>query len=108
MQRNTKFGLFTKPSNLIFDRLPIADAKKCFPQSRMEIMEKDFQQRMNRTITCVRRIADQRDDDFIPGSIASRISMVWPLTLEVTSLSRYHDVERRLQRNVAVLSRRKR
>ena len=46
-------------------------------------------------------------DDFVPGTAANRLSLVWPLTREVASLSRYHHVERRLQRDVAVLSRRK-
>lgn len=73
----------------------------------MDVMETNYQQLMKRNITRVGRMTDQRNDDFVSGSIASRISMVWPLTLEVTSLSRYHNVERRLQRNVAVLSRRK-
>jgi hypothetical protein len=74
----------------------------------MTEMTANFQQRMNRSLTRLSRMADQQSDDFVPGSIASRILMVWPLTLEVTSLSRYHDVERRLQRHVAVLNRRKR
>jgi len=73
----------------------------------MEELEMISQRSMNRKLTCVGRMTDQRNDDFVPGSIAGRIGMVWPLTLEVTSLSRYHDAERRLQRNVAVLSRRK-
>ena len=64
--------------------------------------------KMDRTRTRIGRMGDHPFDDFVPGSMVSRISMVWPLTREVTLLSREHDVERRLQRHVAVFSRRKR
>ncbi len=80
----------------------------CFPEKFLGVIKMNFQQRMNRSLTRIRCTATQRNDDFVPGSLASRISMVWPLTREVASLNRYHDVEQRLQRDVAVLSRRKR
>ncbi len=63
---------------------------------------------MNRKIVRVGLITEIRNDDFVPGSPGKRLSLVWPLTQEVASLSRYHDVERRLQRNIAIISRRKR
>jgi len=46
-------------------------------------------------------------DDFVPVSAADRLSLVWPLTAEATSLSKRHNAERRLQRDVTVLGRRK-
>jgi hypothetical protein len=61
---------------------------------------------MDRTYTVTRRMSDTRYDEAVPGTAAERIGLVWPLTLEVTSLSKHHDAERRLQRNVASLSRR--
>jgi hypothetical protein len=39
-------------------------------------------------------------DHFVPGTPAERISLVWPLTLEVVSMSKRYDAERRLQRHV--------
>ena len=61
---------------------------------------------MDRTRTVTRRMANTRRDDIVPGTPAERISLVWPLTREVASLSNRHDVERRLQRHVASLGRR--
>ena len=41
----------------------------------------------------------------VPGTMAERIGMVWPLTLEIVSIGGRLDAERRLQRHVAVLAR---
>jgi hypothetical protein len=62
---------------------------------------------MNRKHTAIYRISDHRNDDFVPGTPADRISLVWPLTREIASLSPKHDAERRLQRHVTRLVRRK-
>ena len=51
-------------------------------------------------------IHDMRNDDYTPGSFSSRIAIVWPLTQEVTSLSKRHNAERRLQRDVTAVNRR--
>jgi hypothetical protein len=61
---------------------------------------------MDRTYTVKSRMSDTKCDDFVPGTPAERIGLVWPLTCEVASLSKYHDAERRLQRNAANLKRR--
>ncbi|OGV66701.1 MAG: hypothetical protein A2498_03645 [Lentisphaerae bacterium RIFOXYC12_FULL_60_16] len=61
---------------------------------------------MNRNITERHRMSDKRNDDFVPGSPADRINLVWSLTREVTSLSNRHHVERRLQRHVTSIVRR--
>jgi len=61
---------------------------------------------MDRQHTKIGRISDFQKDDFVPGSMADRIRMVWPLTREVASLSKQHDAEQRLQRHVTRLSRR--
>lgn len=52
------------------------------------------------------RMSDVRRDDLVLGTPAERIALVWPLTREVSSLSKRHDAERRLQRHVAGLGRR--
>ena len=67
-----------------------------------------YKQDMNKSITKLGRITDERDDDFVGGSPGSRIALVWPLTAEVASLSKQHNVKRRLQRNVTVVNRRER
>lgn len=64
--------------------------------------------RMDRSRSVKGRRTDHRDDDFVPGSMAARISLVWTLTREVAALNRRYDVERRLQRDVVVLIRNKR
>ena len=62
---------------------------------------------MNRENTVIYRMADRRNDDFVPGTPAERMSLVWPLTQEIASLSKKHDAERRLQRHITRLVRRK-
>ena len=61
---------------------------------------------MNRKLTAIYRITDRRNDNFIPGTPEDRIGLVWPLTLEISSLSKKHNAERRLQRHVTRLVRR--
>ncbi len=56
---------------------------------------------MEKRNTCKGRLTDCRHDDFVPGSMAERIGLVWPLTEEVTSLSPKHNAKQRLQRHVA-------
>jgi hypothetical protein len=62
--------------------------------------------RMDRTRTRLKRMSDGGNDDFVPGTPASRIAMVWPLTREIASLSGL-DVKQRLQRHITRLYRRK-
>jgi len=61
---------------------------------------------MNRKHIAVYRMSDRRNDDFVPGTPVDRISLVWPLTREIASLSKKHNAERRLQRHVTRLIRR--
>ncbi len=61
---------------------------------------------MNRNYTAIYLMSDRRNDDFVPGTPAERIGLVWLLTREITSLSNKHDAERRLQRHVTRLVRR--
>lgn len=61
---------------------------------------------MNRNHTALFRMTDRRNDDVVPGTLEERIGMVWPLTLEISSLSKKHNAERRLQRHVTSLIRR--
>ncbi len=61
---------------------------------------------MNRKHTAIYHISDNRNDDFVPGKPEDRIKLVWILTKEITSLSKRHNAERRLQRHVTRLIRR--
>jgi hypothetical protein len=61
---------------------------------------------MNRKHTALYRISDRRNDEFVSGTPEDRISLVWPLTREIASLSVKHNAERRLQRHVTCLIRR--
>ena len=49
---------------------------------------------MDRNRTAIYRMSDRWNDDFVPGTPADRISLVWPLTREIASLSKKHDAER--------------
>jgi hypothetical protein len=62
---------------------------------------------MNRKHTAIYRMTDKRNVDYVSGTPEDRILLVWPLTKEITSLSSKHNAERRLQRNVTRLIRRK-
>ena len=61
---------------------------------------------MDRTHTVTLRMAEVRTNEIVRGTPAERIGLVWPLTREVASLSKRHNVERRLQRHVAGIGRR--
>ena len=61
---------------------------------------------MDRSHTRVRRLGDGGEDDYVPGTAAERVALVWELTREAASLSKRYDVERRLQRHVTRLKRR--
>ena len=52
------------------------------------------------------KLADHKDNNFVAGSVAMRIGMVWPLTQEIVSLSPKHNAEQRLQRHITRLKRR--
>ncbi len=61
---------------------------------------------MIREHTAKYRMTEKVSDDYVPGTPEDRIGFVWQLTKEITSLSKKHDVERRLQRHVTCLIRR--
>ncbi len=61
---------------------------------------------MDRNVTKLSKIGDIRNDEYVSGSFSSRIALVWPLTEEVTSLSKKYNAERRLQRDVTTVNRR--
>ena len=62
---------------------------------------------MKRTTVHKEKLGSHKDNGFVPGTLADRIGMVWPLTREIASLSPHHDAERRLQRHVTRLKRRR-
>lgn len=61
---------------------------------------------MDRKHTVTLNMKDLRTNEIVRGTPAERIGLVWPLTREVASLSKRHNVERRLQRHVAGIGRR--
>lgn len=62
---------------------------------------------MDRKHTAIYRMTVNRNVDYVVGSAEDRILLVWPLTKEIASLSIKYDVERRLQRHITRLVRRK-
>ena len=62
---------------------------------------------MDKTITAIRQ-DDKRNSGYVPGTMEERISMVWPLTCEVVSLSKKYDVEQPLQRHIVNIIRKQR
>jgi hypothetical protein len=68
----------------------------------------DAAMKLVRQIVSKSSLRGHRDDNFVPGGIAKRLLMVWPITREVASLSPSHDVEQRLQRDVVRVVRRRR
>ena len=62
---------------------------------------------LNRQIIKTAKLSEHQDDNYYDASIAERINMVWPLTEEISSLSPQHNVERRLQRHIAVITKRR-
>ena len=62
--------------------------------------------KINRNIVRKSSLSGHQDDNYMAASVQERIGIVWPLTKEIASLSPKHDVERRLQRHIAVLIRR--
>ena len=61
---------------------------------------------MDRKHTAIYRMTDNRNVDYVAGSAEARILLVWPLTKEITSLSKNYDAERRLQRHITSIFRR--
>jgi hypothetical protein len=61
---------------------------------------------MDKSITVIQQ-SDSRNSDYVPGSKEERLSMVWPLTCEVVSLSKKYDVEQPLQRHIVTIIRKK-
>ena len=61
---------------------------------------------MDRSQIKIKKLSDRADDDFVPGTMAERIALVWPLTREVASLNPDFDVEQPLQRHITCLRRR--
>ena len=62
--------------------------------------------KLNRKIIKSTKLSDHQDDNYVDASMEERIGMVWPLTMEVASLSPQHNVKQRLQRHITVLIKR--
>ena len=61
---------------------------------------------MNKTITVINQ-KDKKNSGYVSGTSEERISMVWPLTCEVVSLSKKYDVKQPLQRHIINIIRKK-
>jgi len=61
---------------------------------------------MDRKRTRLSRLSDSPPEDRVRGTAEERINQVWLLTLELASLNKDFDAERRLQRHVTHLVRR--
>ena len=65
----------------------------------------DMSRRVNRSTTTLKKKSTEREDSFVPGTPAERVSWVWELTAEAWSLEGSEYVERRLPRDVTHLVR---
>jgi len=54
---------------------------------------------MDKTVTVIKQ-TDKCNSGYVPGTKEERISMVWPLTCEIVSLSKKYNVEQPLQRHI--------
>ena len=63
--------------------------------------------KMNRKVAILKRMTKD-EDDYMDTSPAQRVAIVWELTTEIWSLKDKKNVERRLQRNITKLIRKKR
>ena len=61
---------------------------------------------MDKTITVIHK-SDPRNSGYVPGTMAERIALVWPLTCEAVSLSGKYDTKQRLQRHITRIFRKK-
>ena len=61
---------------------------------------------LKRKVIHVEKLSGHLDDNYVDASMEERIGMVWPLTMEVASLSPQHNVEQRLQRHIGILTKR--
>ncbi|MBF0546778.1 MAG: hypothetical protein HQM08_20190 [Candidatus Riflebacteria bacterium] len=62
---------------------------------------------MDRRVIKIESLKEHQDDPFVPGTVEERLALVWPLTLELVSIGGKLNVERRLQRDVVRIGRRK-
>jgi hypothetical protein len=60
---------------------------------------------MDRSKVKIMRMSDAPEVDFVEGSIAERIAMVWEITCDVWSMTGAFDAESRLRRDVVHLHR---
>ena len=63
--------------------------------------------KLDRSVTRLTRL-EADDDGYVEGDPATRIALVWPITRETWDFMKQTDAQRRLQRNVATLVRRRR
>lgn len=56
--------------------------------------------KLERQIITKSALPHHEDDNFVSGTEAERLLMVWPITREIAALNPDYDVERRLPRHV--------
>ena len=52
----------------------------------------DLGVKLNRQIVTKSTLRQPADNNFVPGSVAARVLMVWPITCEIAALSPNYDV----------------
>ncbi|MBI5092168.1 MAG: hypothetical protein HZB26_06935 [Candidatus Hydrogenedentes bacterium] len=61
--------------------------------------------KLDRTHTVLKRLGDCQHDSFVPGTPEERLALMWPLTVEMYSLTKDFDPDAPLQRHVTHLIR---
>jgi hypothetical protein len=82
------------------------DAASVFRIARAAWKRYDAVVKLARQIITKSTLRQHADDNFVAGSIAERVLMVWPITREIAALSPDYHVEQRLQRHVVRVARR--
>jgi len=62
--------------------------------------------KVNRKQTVLKKITKE-EDSYVDASPAERVSFIWDLTKEIWSLKDKNSAERRLQRHIAKLNKKK-
>ena len=55
---------------------------------------------MDKSRTKIARLSDHENDNYVPGTPAERVALVWELTKELASLSKLYDAKKGLQRHI--------
>ena len=74
---------------------------------RCSVVGYEVHMKLDRQVVTKSALRGHADDNYVPGTEAERLAMVWPITHEIAALSPQHNVERRLQKHLVRVFRRK-